>query len=154
VGCPTWSGGRDPDATATECPKSPGLLVGFDYFLLNFDGRLIVKSLRPIFLTAHGKEKGAAHGNPRAEWLTIEARPGYVVGAIVTDGTDRFNGMKITFMAVHGTTLDPDSAYDTPWIGGHAARKQDNLAGDGRPVVGIQVTSGEDVDTFGLLQAR
>jgi hypothetical protein len=147
------SGGQEAGGQ-TDTPDSPGLLVGFDYNLVGFGDRPIFKSLRPIFLTARGKVKGKVYGKHNQEWLTIEAKPGYAVGGVVTDGTDRFNGLKISFMPVHGATLDPDGAYESAWIGGHAAKKTDTFGGDGRPVVGIQINSGDDVDAFGLILAR
>jgi hypothetical protein len=152
------SGGKDP-AGAVARPATAGLLVGLEYTTLGFvtPGRRIIKSLAPVFLTKEGSVKGKTYGVPSKsmEPKTLEARPGYAVGGLVTDGTDRLNGFKVVFMRVHGVTLDPEDSYESEWIGGtHLATTLDTLGGDGRPVVGLQVTSGMDIDALGLLQTK
>jgi hypothetical protein len=147
------SGGEDPNG-GRDVTEVPGLLIGLAWHGGGLDGHGIIRSVAPIYLTEAGEVTGKHHGMAEKEvsLTPVKAKPGYAVGAVITDGTKRLNGFKMVFMRVHGAVLDPDDRYESEWVGGHDAKKLDTLAGDGRPVVGIRARTGSDVDAFGLVQ--
>jgi hypothetical protein len=148
------SGNKVPRGSVVK-PSSPGLLVGFEYTTAGFKGRRIIKSIAATFLTAQGKETSRVYGTPtKGDTQIVIARPGYAVGGLVADATDRCNGFKIIFMRVHGAILDAEDSYESEWIGGKQAATPDKLGGDGRPVVAAQILSGSDVDTIGLVLTK
>jgi hypothetical protein len=52
------------------------------------------------------------------------------------------SGIQPVFFAIAGKALDPDDAYFGEWIGDGTAPREVLLAGDGRPVIGIESTTG------------
>jgi hypothetical protein len=151
------AGTAAPRGEIEESP-SPGLLVGFDSAVYSGGGRKYLKFIRAIYMTEKGRVMGQAFGSSAKDVIanhafeSAEAKPGYAVGAIITDHTGYTNGFSIVFMRVHGDVLDPDDHYESPWFGGRTAPHTKTLGGDGRAVIGIQCIHGSAINDIGLIQ--
>jgi hypothetical protein len=102
-----------------DAPDPPALLVGFKYSIGRFESTpFIIKSLSPLYLREGGRVEGTTCGSPGAIVQEIAARPGYAVAGLAVRGAARVDGFKVIFMRRTGASLDPRSAYESPWIGG------------------------------------
>ncbi len=141
-----------------DLPAQPGLLVGFRAQLFEYDGRPAIKCLTPIFLTADGRTDGRRRGQPAVgPELVVEAEDGYAVAGLTVDAAKRVHGLRVRFMRVRGTTLDPRDAYDAPWLGASPSpsrAKPATMGGDGNPVIGLFAYGMMDLDCIGLVQGR
>ncbi len=75
---------------------------------------------------------------------------------IAWHNTRRLGGFQIVFMKIDARTgrLDPAPAnsYKSRWFGARPKGKDaKELAGDGRPVIGVYGKSGADADSLGLI---
>lgn len=145
-------GGEFEDLPAAE--DRPGYLVGFRYSTMNWSGHTILKSLRPLYLTAHGQKEGKAWGSNADGEIAVRADDGYAVGGLVVRAGGRIDAVKVVFMRVHGAGLDPDDSYESEWLGGEGGTESNPLGNDGRPVVGIHGRCGAGLDAVGLIQAQ
>jgi hypothetical protein len=141
------SGGEDFE----DLPADGHLLIGFKVTLDVHGDRRIIRSLQPMFVGEHGMVEGQVQGEPIGRPRTIEAKPGYAVGAVAAVGRDRVNALQIVFMRIQGAHLDPDDFYKSEKIGEPTMLLTETLAGDGEFVVGIFGKSGADVDNLGLV---
>jgi hypothetical protein len=130
-------GGVFDPAFKDEAPEG-GLLVGFEVGLGQFVNNPIVVAIRPIFRTADGKEeRGKQHGADTRRLVSVQAKPGYAVGAITVKAGLVVDGFSATFMEIGADGLDPSKAYESEWIGGKGGDAETRLGGSGMPVVGL-----------------
>lgn len=148
------SGGHGGGAFAEVRPEG-GILVGLELWQGDYFGHLVIRGVRAIYQTATGRVRGAGHGNIHGEPAArIEAKDGYAIAAIEPRGGDRLDGLQALIWKIHPTTsrLDAEGAYKSDWVGGHGGgKKRHPLSSDGRPVLGITVASGDQVDRLGLI---
>lgn len=143
------SGGGIFDSSLTQ----PGLLVGIDYTLSRFyGGHLTVKSLRPIFMTPKGIQKGIWHGAPHGKVYTAQAKEGFVVTALVAKHGHRLDGIRLLYMGVKNNRLNPELVDRSKWIGGLGGGAEKIYGSYGDPVVGVFGRRGRDIDAIGLVQ--
>lgn len=138
-----------------EVPPEGALLLGFNAGEGGFFGHTIIKSLQPVFLTAGGENPGKVYGDGSRNKKLI-APPGYAVGAMLVKSGQRLDGFSITFMKIipGKLALDPKDTKQTDWIGGGGGGGARQIGGNGKPVVGVAVKSGSDVDGLGIVQLR
>jgi hypothetical protein len=135
-----------------DAPDPAVPLVGFKYSIGRFESTpSIIKSLTPLYLRNGRREEGPTCGAPGAIVQEIAAKPGFAVAGLAVRGAARVDGFKVIFMRRLGASLDPRSAYESPWIGGRGGGPAVTLGGDGSPVVGIQGRAAADLDAIGLV---
>jgi hypothetical protein len=64
-------------------PKDPTLLRGFTVWTGQWNNRMVIQSVQPLFWSATGTSDGAAWGEWREQSRRIVAKDGYAVGGIV-----------------------------------------------------------------------
>ncbi len=144
-------------------PEQTSLLVGFD---ISYNGRNVC-AIRPVFQSAKSQNNGppfgvAATANKkmaaRAAIINkhIVAKKGFAVAGIKAKGGLAVTGMSITFMEVGAAGLNPETAYESPWIGTEGSVDPEiELTGNGLPVVGIYGHgSGNTISALGLIVAE
>jgi hypothetical protein len=114
-----------------------GILIGFDisYGLDPFKKPLIV-AYRPYFVTGQGKRSGGWRGKPNANVTHLEAKPGYVVGQVATQGDLSFRNLTVTYMKLDGDRIDTGDFYSSPTYGGPAGSAVPPFGGKGQLIVG------------------
>jgi hypothetical protein len=130
------------------------ILVGFDVWKGDWAGHLIIRGVRPIFQTAHGRVPGKRHGVENGAPIRVEAKEGYAVAAIEARGGDRLDGFQVLYWKIHPAdiNLDAEGSYKSEWVGGGGGHKgRHPLTSNGNIVIGITGASGEDVDRLGLV---
>ncbi len=140
----------------TDLPKGGALLVGFEYINGTWKGDKMVKSLKPIFLTADGVVSGRGRGNPDKAYKVVKAREGFAVsGLIVNPGKERLGGFQVIFVKIPSrpTPSEKPETYKGEWIGGELKEGAVTLGGDGRLGIGIFGGWGADVGSIGLIVA-
>jgi hypothetical protein len=138
--------GGDPFENA---PAEPALLIGFHLTTVSFGKGPFIKSVQPIYLTGGGRVADATYGQPGSHRITVEAREGYAVGAVLASQNP--DDLKMLFMRVQGATLDVRDAYESPWVCGRGQERATVLTGGGKPVVGIYGRCGANADALGLI---
>ncbi|EDY19329.1 hypothetical protein CfE428DRAFT_3014 [Chthoniobacter flavus Ellin428] len=131
-----------------------GLLVGFVVWTGEWAGHHIIRGVRPIFQTSHGRITGQRHGVENGAPIRVEAKEGYAVAAIEARGGDRLDGFEVLYWKIHPAdiNLDAEGSYKSEWIGGGGGHKgRHPLTSNGNPVIGIAGASGEDMDRLGLI---
>ncbi len=129
-------GGFDPPFR-DEAPAG-GLLIGFEVGLGKFGSNDVIRAIRAVFRNADGTETLAKlHGTQIQRVVTVKAKPGFAVGAIIGKAGLTMDGFSVTFMAVGPDGLDANSAYSSEWIGGKGGGTETQLGGTGAPVIGI-----------------
>ncbi len=152
--------GKGP-TTFRDLPQQPAMLVGFRVTtgLLN-PSILIVRSVQPKYLTPAGKVIGKVYGRGSsskaqpeflAEYLDLEAKEGYAIGAIVAKAGAIVDGFRVVFMRIKGDRLDPSDKYESRWFGGRGGCAETILGGDGKPVIGVHGRCGADLNAIGLI---
>lgn len=138
-----------------EVPPRGALLIGFNIGPGGFSGRTIIKSIQPVFLTPEGEKPGDVYGDGPRDHHTV-APPGYAVGGMLVKISDRLDAISITFMKINPVTqaLDPKDFKQSDWFGSKGGPQPRQIAGNGRPVIGVSIASGSDVDNLGLVQLR
>ena len=137
-----------------EVSPEGAILVGFELWEGDYYGHRIIRGIRPIFQTAHGRVPGKVHGKQHGQPTKVEAKDGYAVAATEARGGDRLDGIQVLFWKIHGfdVSLDAEGSYKSDWIGGGGGRKALHpLSSNGSPVIGISGASGDDVDRVGLV---
>ncbi len=137
-----------------DVPDPQRAVVGFEVTVDDLGASRIIKSVQAIFETPQGRVMGQPFGNPSKENLRMEAKPEYAVGAIEARGGDRVDGFRAIFMRRKGTQLDPTDQYRSRWIGGRGGSADIKLGGDGRLVIGVQVSVNEPTSGFFLQSAE
>ena len=138
-----------------EMPQGGALLIGFNVGPGGYSGRSIIKSIQPVFLTAEGETPGEVYGDgPRGHRAV--APPGYAVGGMLVKISDRLDAISITFMKINPVTqaLDTKDFKQSDWYGSKGGPQPRQIGGNGRPVIGVSIRSGSDVDGLGLIQLR
>ncbi len=157
-------------AVVRDEPPESGILVGFDLGLGERLGhKTTVYSLRPLYLTPNGVKPsqtfGLAQGRtgkgknpPRSKvsrTITIQAKPGYAVGAVMLDTGLTIDAMAITFMRITGASLDPNDAYTCDWIGSREEKKARIVTWNGDPIVGVLARENDThIIALGLVRMR
>lgn len=138
-----------------EIPPQGALLVGFNIGPGGFSGRTIIKSIQPVFLTGEGEKPGEVYGQG-SRGQHVVAPPGYAVGGMLVKTGDRLDAISITFMKIIPGTLalDPKDLKQSDWFGNTRGPQPRQIGGNGRPVIGVAIKSGADVDSLGLVQLR
>lgn len=137
-----------------EVMPEGAILVGFEAWKGDYYGHLIIRGIRPIFQTAHGRVQGKRHGSDYGIPMRVEAKEGYAVAAIEARGGDRLDGFQVLYWKIHpvDATLDAEGSYKSEWVGGGGGRKARHpLTSNGNAVIGISGASGDDVDRLGLV---
>jgi hypothetical protein len=140
IGSPT--GGTE----FTDALKDGGVLVGFDVWASPND----IRGIQPIFETAEkGRVRGQKHGACKGAPTTLEAKDGFAVAGINTNG---LGGFEVLFMLIHhgGLALDSAGSYRSPWVGGKVG-KASRLVPSQKPVIGIYGATTGSLDRLGLL---
>ena len=119
-----------------EAP-SGAYLVGFDFGHREFGGKDMIGAVRPIYRLADADKAGADHGVNFEGATTVKAKEGYAVGGISVRAGLVINGVRVRFMRVKGTRLDPNDAYWSDFIGWDEGGSVKEFAGDGAPAVGV-----------------
>ena len=138
---------------ADIAPEGQGLIVGFDFWTSNYGQSLVVNGVCPIYLTPKGKVRGKKRGYVIGNLVTVEARDGFAVSGVAVKGGDRMDQVQVEFMRIDhaAQSLEPATLYKSAWTGGKGGRRERQLTGNARPVVGIHGASGDALDRFGLL---
>jgi tetratricopeptide (TPR) repeat protein len=135
-------------------PKDPSFLNGFTVWAGLWNNRMVIRGLQPIFLSATGASDGPGCGHCSGPSMRIVAKKGYAVAGIVakkTEGEILLHGLKIVFMRIDGSRLDPKDSYESDWLGGQGGQDI-RLGSDGRPIIGIFGRAGQAIDALGLVQ--
>jgi S1-C subfamily serine protease len=119
-----------------QLPAEGAVLIGFDVTLGKFLDSDTIASLRPIYATARGEQRGELLGQAQARVLTVKAKPGYAVGALNLKTGLGIDGFSVTFMKFDKTRLKKDDSYTSDWIGNKDSSGQVTV-GDGSLVIGV-----------------
>ena len=130
--------GSASDPQFTESAPKGGLLIGFDVGLGSFAGQDQIHAIRPIFLSAHGKEvQGKQHGTDMSRPVQVKAKPGYAVGSILVKTGSSVEGFSVTFMQILKGALNSKESYKSDWIGGKGGWTETVQGGTGMAVIGV-----------------
>jgi hypothetical protein len=157
-------------AVVRDKPPESGILVGFELGLgERLGAKSTVYSLRPLYLTPSGMKPsqtfGLAQGRtgkgknpPRSKvtrTVTVQAKPGYAVGAVLLDTGLTIDALAVNFMRINGTSLDPTDAYTGDWIGSREEKKPGIVTWKGDPIVGVLARENEThIIALGLVRMR
>ena len=114
------------------CPD--GILIGFRIGL----SKEMITRIQAIYLTPAGETTGSIYGSQHnvSRVIVTKAPPDFAVGAVEVHGGGGLDALKVTYMRINGTRLDPTDTTSTPRIGGGGGGSSP-LDGDGTPIVGI-----------------
>ncbi|MBI4586436.1 MAG: protein kinase [Planctomycetes bacterium] len=144
-------GNTNTGAEFDDVPPEGALLTGFKATFRVWNGRRLVRSLQPIFYGSLGRKEGLVAGLPMGQVVRFEAKPGYAIGGILGGGEETLSAMKIQFLRIQGDRLDPQDAYESPWLGDPGVQKVKKLGGEGRLVGGIYGYRGHNISVLGLV---
>ena len=126
-----------------------GVLIGLRCLVPNED-RGIIQGLQPIYQTADKLSVGpVAASSPAGTTPHAElAKPGYALAGWTFSGNA--HAIKLTFMKLNGSRLDPSDSYESDWIGTERQTNSDEMPphwqSEGDLVIGIKLrTSGTQV---------
>jgi WD40 repeat protein/serine/threonine protein kinase len=120
-----------------DVPPEGALLTGLELGLGKFVGNDVVQAVRPIYQTRTGRVLGKQHGRELPRVVTVEAKPGYAIGALDVRAGAGLDAVTVTFMAIEGRRLNPARSYRSEQVGGNGGIGPFPLSGGGAPVVGI-----------------
>lgn len=143
--------GRAEGAPFSHVPNPPATLVGMSVTARVIKSKTMLFGLAPIYRAGDQPVEAQQFGTLSAP-VRAEARPGYAVGAIVTQ-TGNFAGMRLIFMREAGDQLDPNDSYESRWLGLRAAGQEIKHGGDGRRIVGLQGFATQYVNGLSLVYA-
>jgi type II secretory pathway pseudopilin PulG len=101
-------------------------LVGFEVGCGSVDGKPVVSYLQPIYRTPDGKEElGTAYGRSSEEHVTVKAKEGYALGAIVFSWSETrcIDSIRFRFMKIVPEGLDPSEWSVSDWYGAKAGKQ-------------------------------
>jgi hypothetical protein len=106
-----------------------------------------------VFQTPRGLIEGNFHGaKNRSDTKRVLAKDGYAVGGITCAVDSVANRrIKVTFMKIRRLGLDVNDAYQTEWFGEFGRTIIVDLKSTGGFVIGIEGSSGEGLDSIGLV---
>jgi len=85
---------------------------------------------------------------------SIMARDGYAVGALRIHAGTLVHAVQVVFMRQQQDgRLDPDDAYDSPWVGTPSHGEAITVGGQGVPVIGVHGRRAAVIDALGLVLA-
>lgn len=137
------SGGADFE----ELAPAGAVLVGLKWSAKGSGGRM--KHLQAIYRLGDTTTKGNGFGSTDSGGELI-AKPGYAVGQVILQSSDRLDGFKLVFMRQAGGRLLPGDSYESPWVGA-PLKGESKTIGDGSPVGGVFGKAGGEIDGFGLI---
>jgi WD40 repeat protein/serine/threonine protein kinase len=120
-----------------DVPADGALLVGLEVGIGKFGNSDVPHSLRPIYRTRKGRVLGPRQGPELERVVTLEAKPGYAIGALSVRAGAGLDAITATFMAIDGLKLDPSKSYQSETAGGTGGNGPYLLGGNGAPVVGL-----------------
>lgn len=129
----------------------PGMLVGLRVGKSNYVTSTIVGAVQGIYQVGSTVKRGKAFGAAQRDMTEVIAKPGYAVGGLKHRSGDRIDSMKLVFMKITNTGLDPNDSYESDWFGGSGPPEEYSIDGGGKPIVGIHGGSGKDLEGFGLV---
>ena len=74
------------------------------------------------------------------------------MGGIAATAGTRVHGMKITFMRIESSGLDPSDSYESPRVGEPDQDGAVSLAGEDDFIAGVCGRAGDDLEAIGLLR--
>lgn len=119
-----------------QVPAEGAVLIGFDITRGKFLDNETIASLRPIYATSRGEQRGELLGQAQGRQVTVKAKPGYAVGAVNLKTGLGLDGLSVTFMKFDKARLKKDDAYSSDWLGNKDSSGQVTV-GDGSLVVGV-----------------
>ncbi len=138
-----------------DVPPDGALLVGLEVGIGKFGFNDVPHSLRPIYRTRKGRFLGPRQGPQLERVVTLEAKPGYAIGALSVRSGAGLDAITATFMAVDGVKLDPSRSYQSDTAGGTGGQGPWLLSGNGAPVVGLfGKLAGDRTCQLGLVRIR
>jgi hypothetical protein len=125
-----------------DVPQEGGILIGLDTAFEKFGGnKLIVKSIRPVFLTKNGERLGAWVGKDKGEPPNpniTRAKNGYVVVGMNIRAAIFIEGISLRCAKLENGRLNLNDNYQTPWVGDSGkAGDSKMIGGPGVLAVGI-----------------
>jgi S1-C subfamily serine protease len=115
-----------------------GMLIGFEFAVGKPTSFETVTGVKPIYRTKDGEKEGKAQGI-MAGAVTVKAKEGYAVGAVIVQRNPFANGLAVVFMKViEGGKLDPKDNYESEWIGSNVTKRRDvQIGGSGESFIGV-----------------
>jgi S1-C subfamily serine protease len=146
--------GGDGGSAFQDLSDGAGILVGFDLVFNHFKGHRSLRGIRPLFQSPKGLIEGSFHGaKNRSDTKRVLAKNGYAVGGISCAVDNVANRrIKVTFMKISSHGLNVNDAYQTEWFGNFGSTKTMDLKSSGGFVIGIEGSSGEGLDSIGLME--
>lgn len=140
-----------------ENAPAGAILAGFEFTSKRVKERGIkpkdiVSSARAIYRGPAGDVLGKQLGKPAGDVTRIVARPGYGVAAISgAMGARHIFRVTLHFVRIDGAAAIPTDTYDGPAYG--MAVEESTIIGASRPVIGIRVSAGDNLDSIELISA-
>jgi hypothetical protein len=147
----TVGGSRGWGKAARDFAPLGHVLTGFDYTVRNVGEWRIISSLQPIYSSPAKVTRGQAFGNAETVPETVVAKPGYAVAAIEAKGGAVLDGFQLVFMKQRNGVLDPQDSYRSEWIGGPGGDEAKRLSGEGRPIAGLLLMVGKDINQIAVV---
>lgn len=134
-----------------EVAQEGGYLVGFEAGQGGWFQFKVLGGLKPIFATARGPRDGERRG--KAGGTRVVAKDGYAVGGLIVRSGEVVNAVQVIFTRINadGITLNPQDFYVTDWLGGEGGIKPKEINTKGHLVVGVTGSTGDVVDSIGLI---
>jgi S1-C subfamily serine protease len=121
-----------------ELAPKDGLLIGLELGLNPDGNRFIVRQARPIYLVGDKEVKGEQRGKATGPTVTLKAKTGYAVGALICKHGLAVDGLSLVFMKLKDKRLDTKDSYESEWAGSSPPEMQaTRLEGGGMPGVGL-----------------
>lgn len=120
----------------TERPGNGARLVGMKVSGGAQSSTKIVAACEPIFRAGDGTVTSTRYGEG-LDFVSAEARPGYVVGAIVGQAGPQVSGFRLIFMRETAGRVDPADSYPSRWLGRRSAQPEVYIYGGGRPIIAV-----------------
>jgi len=156
--------GADRGEAFEDRPADGGILVGLEVTLGFWGVDQIVTSVQPIYGSDGPAKASKRYGIAWPNRVRVEAKSGYAVGAIQVKTSDHIDGMRVVFMRRKGDRLDPKDKYQSRWLGGTGGKKDQErdaadtkprqLAGQGKPIIGVVGRLEQIPTAIGLIEAE
>ena len=131
--------------------KNFGFMIGVAYLV---DSDLKIKKLQPLFRTK--TSIGQATQATLSGAKSLLAKPGYAVGEVQASVLSPLNCVRLRFMKVTPSGLDPDDSYFSSWIGRKVGPVRTIANPLSAPIVGTysDLESNSEIRTLGLIAAH
>jgi S1-C subfamily serine protease len=121
-----------------ELAPEGGVLIGLELRLREDFGKYLVRQARPIYQVGDKEVMGEQRGATDGPTVTLKAKPGYAVGALIAKHGLAIDGLSLVFMRIKGKRVDPADSYESDWAGSSPPEMQaSRLEGGGQPAVGL-----------------